>query len=197
MVRLLKSTWLAALIGGVLYLGTTFALIKPGMFQQSMTAQARENRSAEDDPSWRFKNPEMDQWLVEIKHEKDALALREQQVTELESRVQTERQELSIVTQSMSQLQAEFDKKVIQYKSQEADNFKRQAKLMAAMSPDTAAGMLNEMSDTDAVKLLFIMKNDQVSELLEIMSKTGKEGSKRAATLTERMRQVLPQTGNP
>jgi flagellar motility protein MotE (MotC chaperone) len=196
-VQLLKSSWLAALIGGVLYLGTTFALIKPGMFQKSMTAQARENRSADDDPSWRFRNPDMDQWLAEIKHEKDSLALREQQVTELEARVQTERQELSIVTQSVATLQADFDKKVIQFKGQETENFKRQAKLMAAMSPDTAVGMLSGMSDTDAVKLLFIMKNDQVSELIETLSKMGKEQQKRAATLTERMRQVLPQTGNP
>jgi len=194
---MLKSSWLAALIGSVLYLGTTFALIKPGMFQKSMTAQARENRSADDDPSWRFRNPDMDQWIAEIKHEKDSLAVREQQVAELEARVQTERQELSIVTQSVAALQGDFDKKVIQFKSQEAENFKRQAKLMAALSPETAAGMLNEMSDTDAVKLLFIMKNDQVSELIETLSKMGKEQQKRAATLTERMRQVLPQTGNP
>ncbi|HEX4343114.1 MAG TPA: hypothetical protein VH255_06970 [Verrucomicrobiae bacterium] len=197
MVRIIKSSWLVALVGGVLYLVTTFALIKPGMFQASMTVQARENRSADDDPSWRFKNPEMEQWLTEIKSEKEALALREQQVGELEARVQAERQELSIVTQSVSQMQAEFDKKVIQFKGQEADSFKKQAKLMGAMSPETSAAMMDQMSDTDAVKLLFVMKTDQQSQMLETLSKMGATQMKRAATLTERMRQVLPTTATP
>lgn len=197
MVRILQSSWMTVLIGGVLYLATTFALIKPAHFQSAMIIKARENRSADDDPSWRFRNPEMDQWISEIKQEKEALALREQQVAELEARVKAERQEISIVTQSVAQIQTEFDKKVIQFKTQEAENFKRQAKLMSAMTPETAAAMLNGMSDDEAVRLLFIMKNDQVSQLLETLSKMGNNGIKRATTLTERMRQVLPPTANP
>jgi flagellar motility protein MotE (MotC chaperone) len=52
--------------------------------------------------------------------------------------------------------------------------------------------MLTEMPDDDAVKILFTMKTDEASLILDALSKTGQPQAKRAAQLTERLHQVLP-----
>ncbi len=181
---------MTALAGCVLYLGTTFAVIKGKTF----TRPEREavECSADDDPSWKFRNPELDQWLAQIKTEKESLALRAQQLSEWQARLEAERNEISSVTQSVANLQAEFDKNVIRFKAQEADNIKHQAKLISAMTPASAAAMLNEMNETDVVRILFTLKSDVASSILETMSKSSPALARRAAMLTSRLQQVLP-----
>jgi flagellar motility protein MotE (MotC chaperone) len=150
--------------------------------------------SAEDDPSWKFRNPEFNQWVAQIKSEKESLDTREQHLNELQTRLNAEMQEISTVTQTVAQLQENFDQNVVRFKAQETDNVKHQAKLIAAMSPEGAVAMLTEMPDDDAVKILFTMKTDEASLILDALSKTGQPQAKRAAQLTERLHQVLPPT---
>ena len=61
------------------------------------------------------------------------------------------------------------------------------------MSPEGAMAMLNQMSDDDVVRILFTMKPDQASLILDTLSKSGSDQAKRAAQLTERLHQVLPE----
>ena len=192
MLRLLQSSWFVSLVGCLTYLGTTAALITPAQFPDVHPFDEEVKRSAEDDPSWKFRNPEFDQWINEIKREKDHLALREQQLQELQTRLESERQELSVVTQAVVQMQAEFDRNVIRYNAQEVDNLKRQVKVLNAMPPDSAAGLLSDMPNDDVVRLLAMMKPDQASILLETLTKRGAGQARRAAAILERMRNVLP-----
>jgi flagellar motility protein MotE (MotC chaperone) len=194
MIRILQSSWLTALVGCLLYLGTTFALIRPEKFAAAHLVPS--DASAPDDASWKFKNPEFDQWIAQMKDEKESLALREQQLNEWQSRLDAERQEISTVTQTVSQLQADFDRNVIRFRVQETDNVRHQAKLIAAMSPAGAAAMFNEMADDDVVRILFTMKTDDASLILDTMSKLGKPEARRAAVLTGRLHQVLPLSTN-
>ena len=196
MIRILQSSWLSALIGCVLYLATTAALLSPSKFPAPVRAAEKATVGAimtpDDEPSWRFHNPEFTQWVEEIKRERDALKIREQQLNELQTRLEAERQEILTVTQTVHQLQAEFDNNVVRLKAQEMDNLKRQAKVISAMSPEGAAAMINEMPDDEVVRLLFTMKTDEASLILDTLSKMGKPQAKRAATVTERMRRTLP-----
>jgi len=194
MIRILQSSWLTALLGCLLYLGTTLALFRPDQFAAAHLIPA--DRSATDDPSWKFKNPEFDQWIAQMKDEKEALAVREQHLTDWQSRLDAERQEISTVTQTVARLQADFDQNVVRFRAQETDNVKHQAKLMAAMSPGGAAAMFAEMADDDVVRILFTMKIDEASAILDTMSKQGKPEAQRAATLTGRLHQVLPLATN-
>lgn len=197
MIRILQSSWVAALIGGVLYLATTAALLSPAKFPAPVRAAEKTVTTAlmaapDDEPSWRFHNPEFTQWVEEIKRERDALNIREQQLNELQTRLEAERQEILTVTQTVHQLQADFDNNVVRLKEQEMDNLKRQAKVISAMSPEGAAAMINEMPDDEVVRLLFTMKTDEASLILDTLSKMGRPEAKRAATVTERMRRTLP-----
>src|SRR5262245_8514061 len=105
MIRLLQSSWLTALIGGALFMVVTIVLINPARFEgiQAVIAAAQKS-PVSDEPSWKFRNPEFDQWVEEIRHEKEALALREQQLHDLQTRLEAERQELIVVTQTVSRL---------------------------------------------------------------------------------------------
>lgn len=188
---------MVVLLGGLLYFGTTAALLlRPGQFAGVRAAADAHDRSADDDPSWRFHNSEFNQWVTQIKEEKAALAVRAQQLDELQARINADRQEITTVTQTVAQMQAEFDKNVIRFKAQETENVRHQAKLIAAMSPEGSAAMIKQMSDDDVVKILFIMRTDQASLILDMLSKLGPAQAKRAATLTVRLQQILPMPTN-
>ena len=195
MTRILQSSWFAVLIGGVLYLAATVLVLQPSKFA-GLRMAGPTNRSADDDPSWRFRNPEFNQWVAQIKEEKDSLAVREQHLTELQNRLNAERQEIMTVTQTVAQLQSAFDRNVIRFSAQETENVRRQAKLIAAMSPAGAAAMIAEMPDDDVVRILFTMKIDEASAILDTLSTRGKDDARRAATLTVRLHQILPATSN-
>ncbi len=183
------------LLGGLLFFATTAALLKPSQLPVAAAAAdpAEEvKKIGGNEPSWKFRNPEMEQWITEIKHEKETLSQREQQLKDLETRLNAERQEISVVTQAVYQMQVDFDKNVIRLNAQDSDNLKRQAKLISAMSPEGAAATLSEMNDDDVVRLLFTMKADDASLALDTLSKLGKDQAKRAAGIIERMRHALP-----
>ncbi len=190
MIRILQSSWFVALAGCLLYLATTVVVLNPSKFAGAHFLKP--DFSADDDPSWKFRNPEFDQWVAQIKSEKNSLDLREQHLDELQTRLNAELQEISTVTQTVAQLQETFDQNVIRFKAQDEDNIKHQAKLMAAMSPEGSIAMLKEMPDDDAVRILYTMKTDEASLILDTLSKMGETQAKRAAQLTERLHQVLP-----
>lgn len=191
MIRVLQSSWFAALAGCVLYLVVTALALNASTFAGAKFVQPS-GTSAEDDPSWKFRNPEFNQWLSQIKDEKDALAARELRLNEWQTRLEAERQEITVVTQTVAQLQADFDRNVIRFKEAEIDNIKHQAKLISAMSPEGAATVLDQMADDDAVRILFIMKADAASAVLDILGKTGKDRARHAAVLTAKLHQVVP-----
>jgi flagellar motility protein MotE (MotC chaperone) len=194
MVRFLQSTWMTMLLGGLLFFGTTAALLKPSQFPVTIVEAREKAPATSNEPSWKFRNPEMDQWIEEIKREKEALNVREQQLKDLETRLNAERQEIAVVTQAVSQMQTDFDKNVVRLSSQDADNLKHQVKLLSGMSPEGASATLTEMSDDDVIRILFTMKADQASLMLDTLSKQGKAQAKRAAGIFERMRRTIPQT---
>jgi flagellar motility protein MotE (MotC chaperone) len=191
MIRILQSGWMAALLGCVLYLATTIYVLSPSKFAGAQFI--RPDYSAEDDPSWKFRNPEFNEWVAQVQSEKEKQDVRQQQLDEWQTRLNLELQEMSLVTQTVNQLQSNFDQSVIRFKAQEGDNVKHQAKLIAAMSPQGALAMLSQMTDEDVVKILFIMKPDQASAILDALSISGTAQAKRAAILTERLHEVLPE----
>jgi flagellar motility protein MotE (MotC chaperone) len=199
MIRFLQSGWTTAAVGGAMYMLVTymswfdsdlFAQLKRSV--QFASVRAGQHSIVNDGPSWRFSNPEFDQWIAEMKKEKEALDLREQQLNDLDVRLQSERQEITGYTQTVHQLQAEFDKNVIRIKEQEVDNLRRQAKVLAGMNAESAADLISEMPEGEAVRILFTMRPDDASAILEAMSKESRSDTKRAAILTERLRRALP-----
>jgi flagellar motility protein MotE (MotC chaperone) len=119
------------------------------------------------------------------------LAVREQQLKEWEAQLNAQGRELTMVTRAVSNVQREFDQRVVQFTTQEQENAKKQVKIIAGMSADGAAAMLAEMSDKEATKLLYSMKNEIVSGILDAMGRQGPEQSKLAAKLAKQIKEVV------
>jgi flagellar motility protein MotE (MotC chaperone) len=197
MNRILLSPGTTVLLGGVTFFLTMFLVLR-SVKLGTPVLPARQPVAAEDNPSWKYRNPEIDQWISQIKEERDALDLRSEQLKEWEARLAAENREVAMVTQTVTKLQADFDKRVLQFKEQEKDNVKRQLKVVADMSPDGAASMFNAMSDDEVTKLLYLMKPDVSAPILDAMSRRGDAFAARAAALANRLRDVMsvPATNN-
>lgn len=139
-------------------------------------------------PSWNFNNPEADQLIAELKIEKKSVAMREKQLDELAARLQSERAELGQVTQSVRQLQSEFDKSVLRVKDEEVVNLKKLAKVYADMAPETAAAVLSEMDNEAIVRILLFLKENETAAILEALAKKGQAEARRTAELSEQVR---------
>jgi flagellar motility protein MotE (MotC chaperone) len=120
--------------------------------------------------------------------EKKALDLRQQQLDDLAARLQAERAELGQVTQTVRQLQSEFDKSVIRVKEEETGNLKKLAKVYADMSPETAADVLSQLDNEAIVKILLYVKEEQTAAILEALAKKGQSNSRRTAEISEQLR---------
>ena len=190
MKKILQSSWMISLIGCLVYLATTAVVLSSAKFEG--IAPDDELISADDDPSWKFRNPEFEQWVHDLQSERADVETRKGQLNELETRLQAERQELNVVLQRVTQIQAEFEKNVVRLRDQELKNLKKQAKVMADMAPDSAAALLIQMSDDDSARMLTVMKSEQATALLEVISKMGPTQLKHAAVIAERMKHVLP-----
>jgi flagellar motility protein MotE (MotC chaperone) len=195
MNKILQAPWVVPLLGSLVYLATTFVLISPQRLGAARREQQVETAHLPSlDPSWNFRNPEFDQLVNELRREKEALKVREQELKALEARLQSERQEISLITQSVVRLQKEFDQNVVRLKDEEVPSFRKLAKLHSTMSPEGAANLLREMPDEDVVKILAFMKVDEASAILDTLGRLGKTEAKRVAVLTEKMRRTLPPT---
>lgn len=190
MNRLLQSPLTVILVAGLMFFLTLFLTLNATHF--GAVELVKEALSPSDDPSWKFRNPEMDQWIAQIKSERDELAVRAQELKDWEARLTVESREISTITQAVSKAQGEYDRRVLLFKEQEKDNIKKQLKVVSGMSPDGAATMLGEMADGEVTKLLYSMKPDISAAILDAMSKAGSAQAKRAAGLAQRLKDVLP-----
>lgn len=192
MTRILQSPATVLGVACVMFFLTMFVLLRTLPLGQIKRA-AKEPLVAEDDPSWKFHNPDIDQWVSQIKEERDSLAVREQQLKEWEARLAAESREIATVTQAVTRTQAQFDKRVLLFNDQQKDNVKKQIKVITDMTPDGAVAMLNEMPDDEVAQLLYTLKPDVSGAILDAMSKLGGAPAKRAAALTERIKDILPE----
>ncbi|MDW8343284.1 MAG: hypothetical protein RMM51_02195, partial [Verrucomicrobiae bacterium] len=153
-------------------------------------------------PSWEFYHPELDQLVADLQSRREALDQRERELTDWETRLRAEREELQSVLRQIDQKRSEIEKRhadfeqaLLRVREEEVANLKRLAKLYAAMAPETAVAMLTELKDDDIVKILAQMKDAQVVTILETLAGQGGAQARRAAHLTERLRVLM--SANP
>jgi flagellar motility protein MotE (MotC chaperone) len=178
---------MTALISAVVYLGATVAFWKTPTLPP-VVAPITGIQAHLTGPSWDFINPEADQLIAELKAEKDALGKKEKDLNDLSERLQEERAELNLVTQSVRQLQINFDQNVLRISDEETANLKKLAKVYADMDPVNASKILEEMDDTSIIKIMVFMKDVETAAIWEAMAKGGEEDAKRAAMLSDRLR---------
>jgi len=185
MIKLLTSPWTSVPAGALLFLASMLFFWKtppPPVVIRDRPATALHG------PSWEFSNPEADQLMTELKSEKGALALRKQQLDELESRLNAERQELAAATLAVRKLQDDFDKSIVRVQEAEVPNLKRLAKVYGGMTPDSASTVMGQLDDSVIVKIMSYMKDSETAAVLETLAKKGPAEAKRAAAISEHVR---------
>jgi flagellar motility protein MotE (MotC chaperone) len=185
MTKLFSNSWISAPLGAVIYLIATVlfwqkpVLPIPQKFSDVINAMG---------PSWDFNNPEADLLISELKVEKKTVEQRQQQLDDLATRLNTERAEVGQVIQSVRQLQGEFDKAVLRVKNDETGNLKKLAKVYAAMTPETAATVLEQLDNEAIVKIMLFLKDGETAAILEAMAKKGDAAARRTAQISEQIR---------
>ena len=190
MIRLLQSKMMAALIGALIYLGVTIALWRTPKIQLP-GAGATGGGAAALAPSWEFRNPEVDQLIADLQHQKQVLGDRERRLNELDARLKAEREEIVVITQNVGRMQADFDRNVVRVREEETANLKRLAKIYTTMTPEGAVSILKEMKDDDIVKIFAYMKDAEMAPILELMAHGSPADAKRAAQISERLKVVV------
>lgn len=192
-MKFLQSSWAAAIVGLIGYWATTMVCwtkVAPTLAPPPVHHETAA-KDPVSGPSWSFKNAEVNLLMEDLRKQKEALALREQQLNEYAARLRTERVELNQVTQHVGVMQAEFDRLVVEVKKEEAGNLKKLSKTYAAMTPDGAAAILKEMTDPQLVKIMALMKEAETGPILEALGKGTDADTKRAATISDKLRLVL------
>ena len=194
MIRILKSTWLAVVLGVLAYVTTTVLLLRPDKLIAQRQALQGTNTAkiTKIDPSWAFKNPEVDELLADLRTQREALKVREQELNDLTSRLAVERQEIGVITQRVVTMQAEMDRTFLRIQEQEFANLKRLAKVYATMSPEGAAKIMLESPEDAAVKILSFMKESETAPILESMATESPLTARRASQISDRLRLLAP-----
>lgn len=190
-MKLLQSNWMVALLGALVYLGSTVLFWKVPPLQAPAAHDGPTVLVGGSGPSWNFLNPEIDQLLAELRSEREALAKREEELNALAERLKSERLEINQVTQAVHLLQRELDQSVLRVKAEETANCKRLAKVYAAMDPTAAANILKELDDATLAKILAFLKDGEVAPILEALSKQSESAARRAAAISELLRLTL------
>lgn len=205
-MKLLANPLVSSLAGGILFLAVWTAMLLRGYRPPPLPAPVEEaieglpgGPPATTDPknpppSWSYFNPDVEYLVKELKEQRRVLTAKESDLRELEARLAAERSELSSVTQHVAGLQAEINAMILRVKEDEQANMKRLAKMYSGMDPASAAKVLGELEVDISAKILFLMKDDQASAVLDALPKANAEGVKRAADITKRLRLMQSMT---
>lgn len=199
---------IGSLIGGLLYLAVTAALIlkgyKPPAPPPAKVAKVVEKDGVSGAPlagktadelngmtqSWNYYNEDVEFLITYLKKTSNLFRIRQKDLDELGQRLAAERAELASVTQSVARLRDDIDKQVIRIQDDEIINVKRLAKTYAGMEPSSAAKVFAELDEKLVVKVMSQMKDDQNAAILDALAKTNAQGAKLAAALSDKLRLV-------
>ena len=199
---------IGSLIGGLLYLAVTAALIlkgyKPPAPPPAKVAKVVEKDGVSGAPlagktadelngttqSWNYYNQDIEYLITYLKDTSNLFRIRQKDLDELGQRLAAERAELASVTQLVARLRDDIDKQVIRIQDDEIINVKRLAKTYAGMDPSSAAKVFAELDEKLVVKIMSQMKDDQNAAILDALAKTNAQGAKLAAALSDKLRLV-------
>src|SRR5215207_1444324 len=138
MLKKLNSPWIGSIFGLIAFLAVTAATWNSATrsIQAARAAAEATNNVAQSEHPWSFDTAEIDRLVKELRDEREMLNKREKDLNELRARLDSERQELTQLTQAMHRMQQEFDLSVNRVTEEETANLKKLAKTYSGMEPD-------------------------------------------------------------
>lgn len=179
-----------ALLGGVVA-GPGWFLIRGDKLVAEALARRREAavQSESRAKSWDFWTVAIDNLTSELKEEKARLNQRSDELDQREARLDSEKAELQKLREQIEAMRRDIDERVIAINVDEARNLKSLAQTYSNIQAQDAVAIIRQMSDTTAVKILYLMKPDVVGPIFEQMASSGDPAlARRAADLSDKIR---------
>lgn len=192
-MKMLGSPWVLALLGGVMSILTTVALLVPAVSGIAPPERTHEEKIELPARLWSFKTEAMDTLFKELATEREKLAVEQKNALAQQAQVAAESAELEKKRIEIKALRDEIDQRVVEIEAQEVKNLKTLAQTYSVMNPAAAVAILREMDENAAVKILATMKVDRVGPILGEMAKTGDRAgeetmARRAARISDKLR---------
>lgn len=200
-MQILSKPWFLAVLALVLMLGTQVVALKL-YWDEVFPAGPKTVVIKREDPkgfTWGFSSNEIVQLELELKTRLANLALREQELSDYESRLAADREEIEDIKNQVARMREKFVESVVKLEADEQKNLKTLAKTYSAIAPEAAVSIFRELDDSTVVKILFFMKSDTVGSILEEMATAEggvAEQVKRAARLSDMLRLFTDNTQN-
>lgn len=196
-MKILRSGWVLALLGGALSLGTTTALLLPELNALGTGKILPPGKTAVPPQLWSFNTDAMDELIKELGAEREKLAAEQKSAVTMQAQAIAERAELDKKRAEIQALKDEIEQRVVEIQEHEVRNLKTLAQTYSAMNPSAAVAIFRELDENTAVKILATMKVDRVGPILGEMAKTadrtGEEPmARRAARITDKLRLLKP-----
>jgi hypothetical protein len=188
MLKLLQSTWTAAAVGALTFMGTLLLLWH--QLPRPTPARVADPVLASGPGFALAANPEIDLLIADLRQRSLELDTREQGLRELDLRIQAKAAELTPITQEVARLKQVIDDTFVRVEASEAANLKRLAKTYSAMAADNAAAILRRLEDSGVVKILAHMSEKEMAAVLEALAAPGGEETARVARLSEMLRRT-------
>jgi flagellar motility protein MotE (MotC chaperone) len=205
-MNFLKSAWFGALAGTLLFCAVMVFLLHPAKvlppgLPAPATPEPGKRPTLGAKATWDLVNPDLHRLIHELREQKSALAAKEKELNDYAARLASERAELNTVTQAVHRMQQEFERTFelnnTLIRDEEPANLKRLAKMYASMTPEGATPILKVMPDDQVVRILLYMKDTETGPLLENLARGGETEAKRAALITERIRNSAKPAAKP
>ena len=201
-MKFLTSAWGIAILGLLLNVATTLALLLPAIGTLIQPEVGPPEKTALPPRMWNFKTEAVDQLIGDMKKEREKIETERKGMAGIQGQVAAERAELDKVRADVKSMQDEIDRRVVQIEEQELKNLKSLSQTYGAMNPPDAVAIFREMDENMVVKVLSFMKADRTGAILGAMGKApDKPGSenmaKRAARISDKLRLLKPLEKKP
>lgn len=148
---------------------------------------------------WDFWTVEIENLSSELKDELAGIQQRNEALKQREAQITREERELAQARSDLEAMQKQISDRVVEISTDERSNLKKLAQTYSILQPAAAVAIIRELDDNTAVKILSLMKPDEVAPIFDQMSKSaGADGTlaRRAALLSDKLR-LLKSTSAP
>ncbi|MFZ9920687.1 MAG: MotE family protein [Terrimicrobiaceae bacterium] len=148
--------------------------------------------------NWDFYTAEVENLMKELQEQKATYEQRTRDLGAVEKRIEIEKKELERIKDEIKKMREDFNARSAQVQGSEKSNLRTLAGTYSNMKPIDAAAILAQTTETDAAKILSVMKKDASGKILGEMARmqdpSAEAGAKdaslapKAAKITEQIR---------
>ncbi len=135
----------------------------PSTIKTKITSQSKD---------WDFYTAEIDNLVNELKTERESYEKKKSDFAAVELRIATEKKELTRIRVEIEKMRAELSAQTTEMQSSEKTNVRNLSRTYSNMKPEQAVAIISEMTDSNIVKILSLMKPDIQARILAEMAKT-------------------------